>query len=125
MQTRVGHPLRRHDSATNSTATSDAQATTTADVAAFWRALDAGVLLPEATLADVLTVRGTDADGSRYGLGLLLGARNGVVALVGSDAGVSFQSVHDRGRGLTWTVASNTTEGAWPVARTLSEQLAP
>ncbi|WP_377638911.1 serine hydrolase domain-containing protein [Oryzobacter terrae] len=99
--------------------------TTTADVAAFWRALDSGILLPEATLADALTVRGTDADGSRYGLGLLLGARDGVVALVGSDAGVSFQSVHDRGRGLTWTVASNTTEGAWPVARALSEQLAP
>ncbi len=45
--------------------------TTTDDVAAFWRALDAGVLLPADTLADALTVRGTDTDGSRYGLGFL------------------------------------------------------
>ncbi len=99
--------------------------TTTADVTAFWHALDAGVLLPGATLADALAVRGTDTDGSRYGLGFLIGARDGVVGLVGSDAGVSFQSVHDPGRGLTWTVASNTTEGAWPVARALSQHLAP
>lgn len=99
--------------------------TTTGDVAAFWRALDAGALLPEALLADALTLRGTDTDGSRFGLGFQLGSREGVVALVGSDAGVSLQSVHEPTRGLTWTVVANTTEGAWPVARTLSEHLAP
>lgn len=99
--------------------------TTTADVAAFWRALDAGALLPEALLADALTLRGTDTDGSRFGLGFQLGSREGVVALVGSDAGVSLQSVHEPTLGLTWTVVANTTEGAWPVARTLSEHLAP
>jgi hypothetical protein len=46
-----------------------------------------------------------------------------VVSLVGSDAGVSFRSVHDRTTDLTWTVVSNTSEGAWPVARALAELL--
>jgi hypothetical protein len=38
------------------------------------------------------------------------------------DAGVSFHSVHDPGADLTWTVISNTTDGAWPVARLLRER---
>ena len=43
--------------------------------------------------------------------------------LEGSDAGVSFRSVHDPGRRLTHTVISNTTDGAWPLARLLSKSL--
>jgi hypothetical protein len=45
--------------------------------------------------------------------------------LEGSDAGVSFRSVHDPTRGLTHTVISNTTDGAWPIARLLAERLQP
>ncbi len=98
--------------------------TTTADVAAFWRALDSGDLLPIDVVADMVTLRGTDPSGYRFGLGLGLGAQDGVVSLEGSDAGVSFRSEHDRRSGLTWTVISNTSEGAWPVARALAEHLA-
>jgi hypothetical protein len=43
--------------------------------------------------------------------------------LVGSDAGVSFRSIHEPTRGLTHTVISNTSEGARPVARLLAERL--
>ena len=43
--------------------------------------------------------------------------------LEGMDAGVSFHSRHDAGAGLTWTVVSNTTDGAWPIVRHLAELL--
>ena len=43
--------------------------------------------------------------------------------LEGFDAGVSFRTVHDPSAGLTYTVLSNTTLGAWPVAGHLSELL--
>jgi hypothetical protein len=43
--------------------------------------------------------------------------------LVGSDAGVSFRTVHDRVEHLTHTVLSNTTTGASPITRHLDELL--
>jgi hypothetical protein len=44
------------------------------------------------------------------------------VFLVGSDAGVSFWSMRDPRADLTATVVSNTTGGAWPIARHLRER---
>jgi hypothetical protein len=41
------------------------------------------------------------------------------------DAGVSFRTVHDEATGVTHTVLSNTTAGAWPVTRHLGELLTP
>lgn len=98
--------------------------TTTSDVLALWRGLFAGRIVPPAVVEDAMTPRATTASGSRYGLGFWLGAQDGVVALVGSDAGVSFRTVHDRRADLTWTVVSNTSEGAWPVARALTDAVA-
>ena len=43
--------------------------------------------------------------------------------LEGSDAGVSFRTVHNPETGLTYSVLSNTSEGAWPIARRLRELL--
>jgi hypothetical protein len=51
-----------------------------------------------------------------YGLGFWLGP---FVALEGSDAGVSFRSVHQPDSATTYTVISNTSEGAWPVIQRL------
>jgi hypothetical protein len=45
------------------------------------------------------------------------------VILEGGDAGVSFRSNHDPRSDLTYTVISNTTDGAWPVARFLADKL--
>ncbi len=45
--------------------------------------------------------------------------------LVGYDAGVSFRSVHDPTSGLTYTVISNTSEGAWPITEHLDDLLMP
>ena len=60
----------------------------------------------------------------RYGLGFWLHASTDAVLIVGGDAGVSCYSVHDPRATLTYTVLSNTTRGAWPVARLLNERLA-
>ena len=44
--------------------------------------------------------------------------------LEGYDAGVSFWSAHDPVSDSTYTVVSNATDGAWPLARHLQAQLA-
>ena len=46
------------------------------------------------------------------------------VADVGSDAGVSFCSVHDPHARVTHTVVSNTSDGAWPITEYLDDRLA-
>jgi hypothetical protein len=47
----------------------------------------------------------------------------GVVELHGSDAGVSFQTDRAADRNLTYTVLSNTSDGAWPISYHLDEIL--
>ena len=64
-------------------------------------------------------------ESARYGLGFWLHASTDVAMRVsGGDAGVSCCSVHDPGTTLTYTVLSNTTGGAWPVARLLDDRVA-
>ncbi|WP_223198709.1 hypothetical protein [Solihabitans fulvus] len=55
----------------------------------------------------------------RYGLGFWLHESTDTVLLEGYDAGVSFRSAHDPRSGRTSTVISNTSTGAWPMARAL------
>jgi hypothetical protein len=43
--------------------------------------------------------------------------------LANRAAGVSFRTVHDPDTPLTYTVISNTSDGAWPIARALAECL--
>jgi hypothetical protein len=43
--------------------------------------------------------------------------------LEGYDAGVSFRSAYDPASELLYTVMSNTTRGAWPVAKLLDGML--
>jgi hypothetical protein len=61
----------------------------------------------------------------RYGLGFWLHPTSSAVVLEGSDAGVSFRTLHDPVTRVTYTVMSNTTAGAWPIVRHLDELLAP
>jgi CubicO group peptidase (beta-lactamase class C family) len=90
---------------------------TAADISGFWRALFAGAIVSPATVADMVRRRTEDAyQGFGYGLGFWL-RPDGRVQLEGHDAGVSFRSVHDRDTATTWTVISNWSDGAWPVAR--------
>ena len=95
---------------------------TAADIRALWTALFAGRIVPLERALEM--TRPHSEDGARrYGLGFWLDASGDLVVLEGMDAGVSFRSVHDPRSDLTHTVISNTTDGAWPLARLLRERL--
>ena len=63
-----------------------------------------------------------DTEFLRCGLGFFLHESRDQVMLIRQDAGVSFMSVHDPTPGLTYTVISNTADGAWPVLTHLRER---
>jgi CubicO group peptidase (beta-lactamase class C family) len=99
--------------------------TTAADVHALWSALHAGRILPVDRVAEMVRPHSdVPSESMRYGLGFWLHPTSSAVLLVGGDAGVSFRTVHDEATGMTHTVLSNTTQGAWPVTRRLDEVLA-
>ena len=99
---------------------------TVADLAQFWRAFFDGSIVGNDS-AQTMTAARSDvpSEGARYGLGFWLDPTNGSVSLEGFDAGVSFRSTHDPARGLTATVISNSTRGAWPMLRALYPLLTP
>ena len=96
---------------------------TVADVSAFWQSLLAGTIVSRDWVGAMLRPRSETTDGRRYGLGFWLAAEGDAAVLEGSDAGVSFRSVHDPPQELTHTVISNMSNGAWPLARLLSARL--
>jgi CubicO group peptidase (beta-lactamase class C family) len=97
---------------------------TVADFRSFWSALFGGRIVSADWVAELVRARSDLPRVSRrYGLGFWLDESSDVVSLEGSDAGVSFRSVHDPGRGITHTVISNTSDGAWPITRLLAERL--
>ncbi len=80
-----------------------------------------------ARLRDTAFLR-SDELPARAALGYLMpdGNRTNVLHLpvrgsVGYDAGVSFHSARDRQGAFTYTVISNTSPGAWPIARVLGD----
>jgi len=96
---------------------------TVADVRSLWTAFFAGRIVPADWVAEMVRPRSdVPSQSMRYGLGFWLHASTEVVVLEGMDAGVSFRSVHDPRADVTHTVISNTTDGAWPLARFLNER---
>jgi hypothetical protein len=97
--------------------------TTVADLSGFWRALFAGRIVPATWVAEMVRPRNdVPAEPMRCGIGFFLHRSRDQVMLIVQDAGVSFTSVHDPASGLTYTVISNTADGAWPVLRHLRER---
>ena len=97
---------------------------TAADITALWQSLFTGKIVPAAWATEMVRGRSdVPPESMRYGLGFWLG-RHDTVILEGFDAGVSFRSVHDPGSGMTHTVISNSSDGAWPITRRLDELLA-
>ena len=90
---------------------------TVADISSFWAAFFAGRIVPADRVAELVRPR------SERVRTRLLAPSRGAVALEGSDAGVSFRSVHDPSRRITHTVVSNESDGAWPIGRLLVERL--
>jgi CubicO group peptidase (beta-lactamase class C family) len=98
---------------------------TAADISALWRAFFAGEIVSTDWVGEMVRARSGVPSGSRrYGLGFWLHPSNETVMLEGSDAGVSFCTAHDPRAGVTHTVISNTSDGAWPIALFLDERLA-
>ncbi len=98
--------------------------TTVADISALWAALFKGLILPPERVADMIHPHSdAPAERMRYGLGFWLDPTSDAVVLEGADAGVSFRSVHRPSSGATSIVVSNTSGGAWPVARALAALL--
>ncbi len=93
---------------------------TVADLSAFWTALFEGRIVSKALVSEMVRPRSdVPSEERRYGLGFWLHASSDLVMLEGYDAGVSFRSVHDPGSAGTYTVISNTSEGAWPLVEVL------
>ena len=98
---------------------------TVSDISALWKALFAGRIVSLDWVREMVRSRSDVPSGSeRYGLGFGLHGSTDTVILEGSDAGVSFRTVHDPSSAATHTVISNTSDGAWPIARFLDERLA-
>ena len=97
--------------------------TTAADVAALWRAMFAGRIVPDEWVAEMIRPRSDAAkDEVGYGLGFWL-PRGGLVRLTGGDTGVSFSSTHDPATNTTCAILSNMSTGGGPIERLLEERL--
>jgi CubicO group peptidase (beta-lactamase class C family) len=95
---------------------------TVADIRTLWSALFDGRIVSRASVAEMVRPRSdVPSESKRYGLGFWLLASGSAVNLEGYDAGASFHTVHDPESRITRTVVSNTSEGAWPLARHLDE----
>jgi CubicO group peptidase (beta-lactamase class C family) len=98
---------------------------TAADIRAFWIALFEGRIVSPHWVDEMVRRRSSLPDSPiGYGLGFWLVGAGERVFLEGADAGVSFRSVHEPPTGATFTVISNTSDGAWPLARFLDERMA-
>jgi CubicO group peptidase (beta-lactamase class C family) len=96
--------------------------TTAADVHALWDAFSAGRIVSLEGVEEMTRPRSdVPAESMRYGLGFWLHETRDTVLLEGFDAGVSFRTAHDPPGRLTYTVLSNTSNGAWPIARLIAE----
>jgi hypothetical protein len=94
--------------------------TTVRDVDALWRAFVAGrVVAPESVARMCARVSRPAQHSLDAGLGVWLDRGTSGLVIEGADAGVSFRSRHDPDPGTTVTVVSNTSTGAWPLARLL------
>jgi CubicO group peptidase (beta-lactamase class C family) len=93
---------------------------TAADIRSLWKAFLAGEIVSEAWVREMVRPRSDPPNHTRrYGLGFWLHQSTDTVILEGYDAGVSFRSLHDPTADETRTVISNTTDGAWPIAKLL------
>lgn len=98
---------------------------TAADISSLWKAFFAGQIVSTDWVDNMVRARSdVPSQSMRYGLGFWLHASTDTVMLEGCDAGVSFRTVHDPRSSVTHTVISNTSDGAWPIARYLDQRLA-
>ncbi len=93
------------------------------DMSAFWSALLAGAIVSKSTVEAMTTAVSEAQNGHQYGLGFWLRDGGERVMLVGMDPGVSFRSSFNRRTNESFTVMSNTSSGAWPVAKRIESHV--
>lgn len=98
-------------------------ASTVDDVDRLWTAVLHGSVVPNELVTAMTSPHSASSSGGRYGLGVWLAPSSDVLALEGMDAGISFRSLHVPDQGVTATVVSNTSRGAWPVAEVIDDVL--
>jgi len=77
---------------------------TAADVRGFWLALFSGRIVSGSCVAEMMRPRShVRSESMRYGLGFWLHPTSSAVVLEGSDAGVSFRTLHDPSGRVTYT----------------------
>lgn len=92
------------------------------DMQNFWSALKGGDLINEHLVSELFSPREyCEKDKLSYGYGFWLNAGAKQVILEGYDAGVSFRSLQGLDDENGYTVISNTSSGAWPIARMLDD----
>ena len=97
---------------------------TAADIRSLWTAFFDGKIVSHDWVAEMLRPHSdVPSKSRRYGLGFWLHASADAVLLTGSDAGVSFSSLHEPPSNVTRTVISNTSHGTWPVSSYLDDRL--
>jgi CubicO group peptidase (beta-lactamase class C family) len=90
---------------------------TAADVRGLWTTVFDGRIVPVDRVAEMVRPHSDAPEQERrYGLGFWLHPSTDAVMLTGYDAGVSFRSVYQPADGSSYTVLSNTSEDAWPIA---------
>ena len=94
---------------------------TAEDIHALWMALSGGRVVSTEWFEHMTQPRSRASPSMHYGLGFWLSEEGGKVVLECRDAGVSFRTVYDSVLQVTHTVLSNTSRGAWPIAKRLDE----
>jgi CubicO group peptidase (beta-lactamase class C family) len=88
--------------------------TTVADLAKFWAALLRGDIVNTETLELLIEpIQPETGERLKYASGFWRSPGNDEVILSGGDAGISAYTSHNLETGITWTILSNTTNGAW------------
>lgn len=90
--------------------------TTANDLFKFWENLMSGNIIDKDLLEQVLSPH-VKEENFGYGLGVWL-AKEGedfVPYIMGEDAGISFKSYHNSEKNVTYSVLSNTIDGAWEI----------
>jgi hypothetical protein len=94
--------------------------TTANDLFEFWKNLIDGNIIDKDLVEQVLTPH-VKEEKSGYGLGVWLAkeGENFVPYIMGEDAGVSFKSYNNSEKNVTYSILSNTTDGAWHITSLL------
>lgn len=96
---------------------------TLGEVSQLWDALFAGSVISLGAVEQMTSIHKHWNDERAYGLGFWMRPDGQVTWLEGMDAGVSFKSARHLASGASYTVMSNTSSGAWPVAKLLDTSL--